>query len=292
MAKLRLQEAAAAKVQAAAAAEATKQAKFQEVADATFRASTEADAAAAKQRAADIKSAGVYWDEWSRKVKADSREASTAFEDASRTIGGYLKNWYTTEVQLTAQTVASIAGSFASLEDSIVQGYQNRIDAGERLSKAQVQQANRALVASEAAQIAQAGITSAITAASGIASLQTSGVPPFAAIPLGVAEGAGLFAATVAGIRSHRPISFSWNSGGAPTWTPPGGTATNDQLATGASLVGEKGGTVTTGEDAPTGGAVRHGGSSTQRSGRDGTKVEVKVTPGRVGKFPKRGGRA
>jgi hypothetical protein len=230
------------------------------------------------------------WDDFFRKFGSDLDDLKVETGDALRTINKTQRSYWLGMATESAQALGSIAGDFASLESTVVDSFQAQIDAGDRLTRAQVQQGNRAIDAAEAAQIAQAGITAAITAASGIASLQLSGVPPFIAIPLGIAEGAGLFTATVAGIRQHTPIHFSWNSG--PTWTPPGGTATNDQLATGAALVGEKGGNVTTGEDAPTGAAVRHGGSSTQRSGRDGTKVEVKVTPGRVGKFQKRGGRA
>ena|GEM_PF-5690976 len=141
--------------------------------------------------------------------------------------------------ELEAQSVANTAGNFASLASSVADSYQARIDAGEHLSRKEAQAANAALQEAEALQIAQAGITAAVTFSSGLASLQLMGVPPPVAIPLAVAEGASSFAATVAGIRAHRPASFSWRGDTSAAGNPGTGGAGFDPI-TGEGQTGGK----------------------------------------------------
>jgi hypothetical protein len=196
---------------------------------------------------------------------------------------------YRVAAEAAAGATANIAGSFASLESSIASGFQARVDAGEQLTIAQVRQGNEAIRTAEVLQIAQAGLTAAITAASGIASLQAAGVPPPIAIPLGIAEGASLYAATVAGIRSHRPISFSWHgpgSGSAGSSSTPVDTDGDGRGDT-AAAVAAKGGSVAGATDRGRGGRGGGGAMVTvdRRLGR------LVVTSGEPGKRPRPGGR-
>jgi hypothetical protein len=242
------------------------------------------------QRQREVAASTRYWDDLSQQTTQGVAEADAAFGDALRQISQTQRSYYAGMVTAAAQATANIAGSWASLESTIVSGFQARVDAGDLLSRKQVEQANRAIEAAETAQIAQAGITAAITTASGIASLQEAGVPPMVAIPLGVAEGAGLFAATVAGIRSHRPVDFSWTPHSTNGHSQQGYTNATDLEH---DLTNQHLGLHDTKDkpDIATGDPGRAHSGNTSRTRHGSTTVTVTVS-GRVGKLPRRGGRA
>jgi hypothetical protein len=297
MARLRLQEAAAAKVQAAADKIASENAA---------EARAEMLAQNEREQAESAKLQGTHWLHLADLFgKANAQMESDAHDlTITKAVQDKLQERSDDEktakeirnaLQVSAsigQMAADIAGDYASVESSIIDGYQARIDAGERLTKAQVQQANHAIDAAEGAALASAGISATVTAISGIASLQSMGIPPFVAIPLGIAEGAGAFAAAASGIVSHRPMSFSWHDG--PTWhnSDPPDAGHNVSSAGANQAIDTKGGDSSLIHGDDSGGAVRHSGSSEQRGRAGGVQVRVKVESSRPGKLPRRGGRA
>jgi hypothetical protein len=222
---------------------------------------------------ASLEHAAKYWDDYSAQVHRDEHIVTDAVESETKKQKRATLEAAVAEATAFGQATANIAGNFASLEQSIVDGYQARVDAGEKLGRAQAQQGNEAIRNAEALQIAQAGITAAITAASGIASLQEAGVPAPIAVPLGVAEGVGLYASTVAGIRQHRPIDFTWRGQqvGAHQSMNTTGDSNNDGAIDAEDQAGAQLGGL-----GPNGG---RGNTSRRRNGGSTSRVIVDVSP-------------
>lgn len=242
-------------------------------------------AAAAAQRKLDAVNAAA--DRSAKQVASDAASASAAAARSLKEIETATKEYNAARVNAEVDAAAAIISSFGSIADSVVASYQARIDAGEELSAEEVRRANQAIDAAEAAAITVAGIQAAQVAISAVADLQAVGTPPPIAVPLGAAEGAALFAATVAGIHQHRPPDF--------TWTGDTGSGSNPAAADVPTAGGDDQGTV----DKPTSGAdIKDLAGASSRTGGGGpSSVLVGIDPrtqrlvvtnsGRPGKRPR-----
>jgi hypothetical protein len=222
-----------------------------------------------------------------RMAMAAAHATSTGLDEAVKKTISQVANL--TGAELSA--FGSIGDSATSLLGAIVDGYQARVDAGEQLTQAEVEQANKAIRETETAAIATAGIQAGVAAISAIASLQAAGTPPPIAVGLGIAEGVGLFAATAAGIRARRPPDFTWSGSGSGS----GGGNAGSEANTG--VMGD-----TDGDGLPDDnskpqidpGGDKGGQSSRSRDGGGGLTIRtLRITAtsgGRPGKAERRGG--
>lgn len=225
----------------------------------------------AQSNAEALRQGQAFVDNWTSSVK-----------DAQRQAG-----------ETIANTTATGLGAIQTLTDATVQNYQDRQDAGEKLSRYEIRSANTAIAASKILALAQAGI-SATLAAMGFIAQQSVYLGP-AAIPIGIGLGAGMFAAAAASIATGGPMHFAVPSGGG---TPgikgdAASTQANDDAVTG------HGGSVTQKPDIKTGDP---GSGRQNRSSQNGyTEHIVTIDPRiktiamtssvRFGKRPRRGGR-
>jgi hypothetical protein len=129
------------------------------------------------------------------RVSAVDTAADAAILAAAREASAYLS------------AASQITGALTSITNLAVQGYLDRAAAGETLHRVEVEQANAAMAAAEAAAIVAAGIQATLSGLGAITALIPFMGP--AAIPVGATIAAALFAAAVAGIEAGQPARFS-----------------------------------------------------------------------------------
>jgi microcompartment protein CcmL/EutN len=141
-------------------------------------------------------------------VKKDTDTLTLEIKTGAGAIDLYLQGVAGQEDQLTAQ----ILGNIATVEQGYVTSLQNRINAGQQLTDAQIRQGNEAIVAQKALSEVQAGISATLAGLATYTALVMEFVPPPVAAGFGVAVTASSFAAAVAGIESGSPAFFSYPS--------------------------------------------------------------------------------
>jgi hypothetical protein len=113
-----------------------------------------------------------------------------------------------------AQLTADAAGDISSLTGHIVDAYQTRIDAGEKLTAAEIESANAARAASVAFALIQAGIASALVGINTYAQLTSVMVPAPAAAAIATVTAGLAYASAATGIVMGTPPVFESNDRG------------------------------------------------------------------------------
>jgi hypothetical protein len=107
---------------------------------------------------------------------------------------------------IVVDTAQQIGDTLMAINQRTIDDYMARIDAGEKLSQAELRELDKAVARQKAASIAQAAASAAV-AGVGVAAQLAPALGPFG-VAAGVAVGAGLFYASMAAIESESALKF------------------------------------------------------------------------------------
>lgn len=239
-------------------------------------------------QAAMFRAAKRGWDDYTHNVELDNQELAQAVKDSLKAQAEAFKQYQIDRTKAQLQYASQITESIGSIAQSDADAIQRRIDGGDKLTRAQIDQANAALEIAKDAALLQAGVTSTMIGLETWAQLSPF-LTPFGAALAGSIAAASSYAAAAYGIATSQPAKFSYadthqgllNDNG-PTMAERGETSGFDPT-TGEGNTGKP--------PIDPGVTDRTRGGSEARVRHGGVTFHIRVTGSRTGKLGKRGGR-